>query len=58
MDLVGVVRASLEEHRRGAQLRDTVLRTDGDARPPNFVSGDAAPELAALIREVIASLIR
>ena len=38
------------------QLADAYRRTDGDVPPPDFVGGDAAPGLAALILELQALL--
>ena len=38
------------------QLLDAYKRCDGLARPPDFVSGSAAPELAGMILELIGSL--
>jgi len=38
------------------QLLDAYRRCDGLARPPDFVSGSAAPELAGMILQLIASL--
>jgi TolB protein len=38
------------------QLRDAYLRTDGNPRPPDFVTGPAALELAARILELRAAL--
>jgi len=38
------------------QLHDAYLRTDGLSPPPDFVTGPAAPELASLIQQLIASL--
>lgn len=38
------------------QLRDAYLRTDGNPRPPDFVAGPAALELAARILELRAAL--
>ena len=39
------------------QLRDALERTDGDQKPPDFVSGAAAAELAARIEELMTSLV-
>ena len=37
------------------QLRDAYERCDGDPRPPEFVAGEAASELAAMILEVMSA---
>ena len=38
------------------QLQDALDRTDGDPRPPEFVTGPAASELTARIRELRTAL--
>ncbi len=38
------------------QLRSALARTDGQARPPDFVTGEAAPRIEAAIEVVIGSL--
>jgi len=38
------------------QLLDVYRRMDGQPKPPDFVKGEAAPELAAMIQELITSL--
>lgn len=38
------------------QLEDAYLRTDGESRPPDFVAGPAASELAALIQCLMDSM--
>ena len=38
------------------QLEDAYLRTDGESRPPDFVAGPAASELAALIQRLMDSM--
>ena len=38
------------------QLLQTLLRTDGNPRPPDFVTGPAASELAALIEKLRANI--
>ena len=38
------------------QLQDAYNRTDGESPPPDFVTGDAAAELAGMIEELMESL--
>ena len=38
------------------QLRDAYKRCDGQPKPPDFISGEASEELAAMIQDVIDSL--
>ncbi|MBI4529238.1 MAG: hypothetical protein HY695_36025 [Deltaproteobacteria bacterium] len=38
------------------QLQDALNRTDGGTPPPDFVTGDSADELAAMIMEVMDAL--
>jgi hypothetical protein len=38
------------------QLMDAYLKTDGNPNPPDFVEGDAAPDLADMIQELIDTL--
>jgi len=38
------------------QLLDAYHKTDGQSKPPDFVTGDAAPQLASLIQDLMDSL--
>jgi hypothetical protein len=38
------------------QLRDAYLKTDNQPRPPDFVSGDGASELASMMQDLMANL--
>jgi hypothetical protein len=38
------------------QLEATYKKCDGDSKPPDFVTGDAAAEVAAMIQDILASL--
>ena len=39
-------------------LRDACMKTDGQPEPPDFAGGTAAPELAALIQQLMSALPR
>jgi len=38
------------------QLSDAYRRTDGEKKPPDFVAGEAAPELADMIEQLMTDL--
>jgi hypothetical protein len=49
-----IIESSIEE--ACDQLNDALRRTDGNPRPPEFVKGTAAPELAIMIQNLIDTL--
>ncbi|MBW2121929.1 MAG: hypothetical protein JRH07_08795, partial [Deltaproteobacteria bacterium] len=38
------------------QLRDAYRKTDGEPRPPDFVTGEAAGELAEMLQDLMEDL--